>query len=340
MTVRVNGPNRATSTGRARLLAAVAGAVVALSLTITACGSDSTADDGNSGPLKIRVAYGPGFGSLPVVIAAEKGYFKANGLDVTLTEGLDLAAYLGALGAQFDVVMGLPPGILQASGRGVALTVISGLNRTDAAHVNNPVLTKDATIKSAADLAGKTVGVPTLTGISADAVRYVVRQQTGKDVKLVQVPPDAMADQITAGRIDAAVSAIPYFTGVESRGIRVLDDVVIQAVKLATGNKDDSALLGAFIATPSYVDKHPEVATAWRKSLQQGADFIAANEKEARAILQQHAKLPAAVAANAPLPNFVATTSAADFQPFVTIGETIGSLRKTPDLGTLIHQEK
>src|SRR6476661_9306113 len=50
----------------------------------------------------IRIAHLQGFGSVPVKVAQEKGFFKANGLRATLVPELDPTGALAATGKQLD----------------------------------------------------------------------------------------------------------------------------------------------------------------------------------------------------------------------------------------------
>jgi NitT/TauT family transport system substrate-binding protein len=288
----------------------------------------------------VRVAFTPGFGTLPVRIASELGYFEANGLDVEFTEGLDLAAWTGALDRQFDIVMNLPSGTLQAASQEVPLTVISGMQITDPEHPNNVLVTNDPEIESPADLGGRTVGVPTLTGSSAEAVLYVAMEAGVDidDINLVQTPFDTMGDQLEAGRIDAAVSAIPFYTAQEAAGLIVLDDVIIEAVETATDGASSRASTALFISSPSYAQDNPEVIEAWRQSLQQGVDLVESNEAEAREILQAWLNLPPQIAQDAPLPGLDVEITVDDIEPFAVIGEALGSLETGPDVSELVYE--
>jgi ABC-type nitrate/sulfonate/bicarbonate transport system substrate-binding protein len=212
---------------------------------------------------------------------------------------------------------------------------------TDPEHPNNVLVVKDSSIQGPGDLAGKSVGVPTLTGASAQAVLYVAMQAgvDQDDVKLVQTPFDTQADQLNAGRIDAAVSAIPFFTAQEKAGLQIRDDVIVEAVKAATDGSQDRATTATFIATPSFANDNAEVIEAWRKSLQQAIDFIDSNEAEARKLLETWLKLPPEIAQEAPLPGLAVDIPASDIAPYAEIGETLGTLKgDVPDAESLIYK--
>ena len=112
----------------------------------------------------LRVAFTPGHSTLAVHAALVNGYFKQNGLDVTLTEGQDLPTFIAALDKQYDISMTTAPIFLNAVAQGVPVKAVAGMQLTVSDPPTNPLLTKNPAINSVKDLAGKTVGGPTLTG--------------------------------------------------------------------------------------------------------------------------------------------------------------------------------
>ena len=73
-------------------------------------------------------------------------------------------------------------------------------------------LTNDASIETLAQLKGKTIAVPSLTGIITDALVYLLKRNGVErgEVKLVQTPFPTMGDQLQAGHVDAAIATIPF----------------------------------------------------------------------------------------------------------------------------------
>ena len=69
-------------------------------------------------------------------------------------------------------------------------------------------ITKDGSIDSVAHLEGRTIGVPSLTGIIIDSLVYLLKRSgvERNEVKFVATPFPTMGDQLEAGRVDAVVS--------------------------------------------------------------------------------------------------------------------------------------
>ena len=82
-------------------------------------------------------------------------------------------------------------------------------------------LTKDPTVETLAQLKGKAIAVPSLTGIITDALIYLLKREGVErdEVKLVQTPFPTMGDQLQAGHVDAAIATIPFYTAIASTRI-------------------------------------------------------------------------------------------------------------------------
>jgi NitT/TauT family transport system substrate-binding protein len=316
--------------------------MVAISLAALAllagCGSDNKSESNTGGSTssapkttQVRAAFTPGFGTLPVHVAAEKGFFKKHGLDVQLTEGLELPTYIAGLGRRYELAMSTSPIFLAAVQRGLKVKAISNMQYSDPQHPNSVVASKKP-IASFKTLEGQRVGVPTLTGTSAESLRYLVKADGGDPakVKFVETPFATMGDQLKAGKVDAVVSAIPFYTVLKSQGYTIGPDVISKAVGKASDGATDSGTTAFFVSSDDYIQSNPDAIKAWRESLQEAIDYIDANEADARKILQTWLKLPAAVATSAPFPGLSVDLTGDDLAPFITISQDVGSLKGSP----------
>src|SRR5918996_2026927 len=208
---------------RSRRGAYAAAMIVGALLTtgLAACGGDddSSGDDGSSAE-EIRLAVIPAFGSLPIHVADVQGFFEDEGLDLQTTETQDVPGAVAALGKQFDIALAAPSIMLAANAQGANLQGISGMQVVDQQHLNSVLVSKEP-VNSFADLEEKSVGVIALSGGSIQATEYLIQSEGGdpQTVNFSAVPLPTMADQVEAGRIDAAVSAVPFFTGLGRRAL-------------------------------------------------------------------------------------------------------------------------
>jgi len=336
---------RALTSGWRQYKRALISAVAAITMTagVVGCGSDDSSSESAStggGTPTVRVPFTAGFGTLPVHVADTQGFFKKNGLNVKLTEGLQLPTYIAALGRQYDIAMATPSGFLDAASKGLKVQAVSHVQIVDDAHKNQVIVTKDP-ISSLTELKGKRIGVPTLTGASAQSLLYMAKAVglSANDLKLVQTDYPNMADQLKAGRLDATMSAIPFYSGLQADGYTVGPDLMVQAVTAASKGQTKAGIGALFAASPEYAAKNPDVIKKWRASLEEADQWIAANEAKARELVKTWLKVPDAVAKNAPLPGFAVDITAKDIEPYKTIAESVGGLKPGLDVSKLVWTE-
>ena len=315
--------------------------VLACMLVVVAgCGENASTPAGPS-LTPVRVAMFPAGNTLPVHAAFTKGIFERNGLRVEITEGQDLPVFMAALSkGQYDIVMSVPTLVLIGAEKGLDLQVVASLQRSSRERPNAVWITKDQSIESVAQLQDKTVGVPSLTGIISDALVYLL-QRSGVErgeVKLVQTPFPTMGDQLAAGRLDAVVANIPFSAAIAARGFRIHDDVVVEAVRDASGGTIENAITSVWVAQHTFARDNPETVVAWRKSLTESNAFLNGNTSEARAMMQEWLKIPAPVVERAELPDWAVEITPEELAPYISISKAVGSIRTDPDVNSLVWE--
>jgi NitT/TauT family transport system substrate-binding protein len=319
-----------------RLLAAS----LTVALVLAGCGEDTSAPAGRA-LTPLRVALFPGGSSLPAHAAITKGIVERNGLRIELTEGEELPVMMAALTkGQYDVVFSVPTLVLIGAEKRFDLQIVASLQRQSKERPNAVWISKDPSIESLAQLAGKTIAVPSLTGIISDALVYLLQRNGMKrnDVRLVQTPFATMGDQLAAGRVDAAVATIPFSATIAARGFRVHDDVIVEAVRDASGGAVDTAITSVWAASRTFAAAHPDTIQAWRTSLTEAIDFLNGNQSEARALMETWLKIPPKVLASAPLPDWAVEITPQELAPYIAISNAVGSTTTDPDVNSLVWQ--
>jgi ABC-type nitrate/sulfonate/bicarbonate transport system substrate-binding protein len=312
--------------------------LAAMVLLVAGCGQDTAPRDGWHS-MTLRVAMFPAGNSLPVHVAITDGIFERNGLHVELTEGTDLPVFLAALVKnQYDVVMTVPTLVLIGAEKRIDLQIISSLQRSSRERPNAVWITRDPSIRSLEQLKGKTIAVPSLTGIIVDSLVYLLARRgvDRGDVAFVQTPFPTMGDQLAAGNVDAAVATIPFSSAIAARGFAVHDDVVVEAVRDASGGSVDVAITTVWIAMRRFAADHPGAVTAWRTSLAEAIDSLYRNQPQARATMREWLKIPAAVAEHAPLPDWTVDLKPQELAPYITISKQVGTITTDPDVNALV----
>lgn len=322
------------------MLRVLTNVLACLALVVAGCGTDTTS--GTDQPLtQLRVAMFPSGSTLPAHAAQAKGIFEQNGLHVELTEGTDLPVFMAALAkGQYDIVMSVPTLAMIGAEKGIDLQIISSLQRSSAQRPNAVWITKDPAIESLAQLKGKTIAVPSLTGIIIDAMVYLLSRNgvARNDVKFIQTPFPTMGDQLAAGRVDAAVASIPFNDAIAARGFRVHDDVVVDAVRDASAGAVTSAMTSVWVASRTFGRDHADTVSAWRKSISAAIEFLDSNPAGARQMMQDWLKIPARVLDGAPLPDWDVAITPHELAPYVAISKAVGSTHTDPDVSTLVWQ--
>ncbi len=311
-------------------------AVLALGLAGAACGGGSSSPEGNTatsdaGPTALRVSYVPATTVLPLHIAKAQGFFAQNNLDVTLTEASNISDIPATLGRQFDLALGTATDLIRAGAAGVDVVQAAG---NTISTKENPfvklIVKPDSGITDVAQLRGKTVGTPTLSGVIHAAVKYSAKQK-GVDPSAiggVEAPTPNLPDQLKAGRIDAVEALEPIASQLIKAG-----NVSIGAPFDAIG---DPLATNFWLAQGSWADKNRDAVGRFVQSLKQGQAFIDQNPAEARRILQEYTKLPEAVASTVPLPTYNYDIRAADLDTWVKVLKDIGEFNGQVDTRKLV----
>jgi NitT/TauT family transport system substrate-binding protein len=273
-----------------------------------------------------------GFGTLPIYVAQVKGYLADNGLNATLRPLTSSVTLIPGLGRQYDIIDTPPADVFNAAAKGINIVAIAGNQQNSVSSPNSVLITKEASIKSVKDLAGKRVGLTSLTGGFYTSLLYLLKNAgvSAKSVTFVTMPYPTMADQLNAGRVDAAISSTPYWSPLVKQGFHVVLDVN----EAANGQGSPNNL---WASTRTFVDAHPSAITAFRKALSEADAYIAANPSAARQLVQSYLGVTAAVADSSPLPDLSTQLTAASLQQCLKVAISGGQVTgNVPDINSLI----
>lgn len=323
---------------RSKRLGMVAVLVVS-TLALVACGSSDESDAttaSTSGTTSMKAAFFPGFGTLPIQVADTQGFFARQGLDVETLPSTSMESMVAGLGRQHDVMMSTPVDLIVPAARGIDIKAFSGLQDSARENPNTPIMTRDPSIRTVRDLAGKNVGVPALVGASYVSLQALL-EEAGVDpssVRFVPTPFPNLVDQLNAGRVDAGVSATPFTTILEQQGYRKVFDPVVEA------SGEDQTLNAFFSTTSRYAERDPEALAAFRAALEESIAWIEANEPEARRELAAWLRLPPEIAERAPLPIYDAAMSADRLAPWIRVAERGAGIENAPDPSELVIETR
>lgn len=310
---------------RATLLALGAAAV----MTIAACGGASSSNDtsnsvgSQSGQLTLRIAYNPNPTNTTIVVADQQGFFKKNGLDVKLTATQSSGTLMPSLGKQFDLITVTPPTLLQAAAQGLKPILVSAQNVENSTKLRNSYVIGGKGIATVADLKGKTIGVPGLSGnLYEGAIIMLSKAGIAKaDVKFLQVPFANMANSLTSGTIQAAATIYPFQGQLLGMGLKDLGSPTD-----VTGTGGD-ALSAGWVGYAPWVASNKATIDAFNKAQDEALAWMQANEDQARQVLVKDFHLPEAVAAEYPVTQFVSFEAKAEqLTPWVEPMKAVGDV--------------
>jgi len=265
---------------------------------LAACGNTgtqvpATTGPAASGPTTIRLGYVPVMIYAPLFVAAERGYFSAEGLKVELTPlqgGSDSVVQLAA--GNFDVAVGgAGAGLFNAAARGVKFMIVAPM------HQERPPLTsplvisakRKGEITSVADLKGKRVSI----NATGAATEYWLAQALAKagltfdDVKLTAVAFRDVPAALENGSLDAAILGEPLVTINEDKGV-----VAVLSEDFINGFSSTFLYMGEPL-----LKQNPEAARGFMRAYLRACRDLQGQymNKEIATILEKYTQVPAAV---------------------------------------------
>ena len=206
----------------------------------------------------------------PLIIAQEKGFFNAAGLDVKLIAPSDpsMPPKLVAAG-KADLAVSYQPQLHVQVDQGLPLIRIATLVSTP---LNSLVVLKDGPIKSIKDLKNKKIGFS--VGGFEDALLSVMLNKYGlslKDVTLINVN-FSLSPSILSGKVDAVIGAFRNFElnqmdivnkpgrafYPEEEGVPPYDELILVANKNNTSDPRLRKFVNAIEYAVQYLINHPK----------------------------------------------------------------------------------
>lgn len=265
------------------------GLVVAL-LALAGCSGGNDAGPADTG--KIRVGYIGLTCEAPIFTAIEKGFFKEEGLDVSLVK-CEWANYKDVLAlGGFDITHHLVMYFLKPIEQGLDVKFTGGIHR---GCLRVQASTK-GNIKSVQDLKGKRIGVPgmgTPPFIFANRALGANGIDPARDVTWLVFPAGELGLALQKGEIDAVADSEPIGSMLLAKGL--VRNIADQAAD-APYNQEYCC---AVIANGKYLKKNPKSTAAATRALLKAAKWVEANPLAAARISVEKKYLASTVEQNA-----------------------------------------
>ena len=227
---------------------------------------------------KVAIAVGgkAAFYYLPLTISEQLGYFKAEGLEIEISDFAGGARALQAVvGGSADVVSGAFEHTinLQSKSQFFQAFVLQGRAPQIAIGVSTKTMPG---YKSLADLRGKKIGV-SAPGSSTNMVANLVLSRAGikaEDVSFIGVGTAAGAlAAMRSGQIDAMSNTDPVMTMLEQKGdVRIISDTrTLKGTQEVFGGPMPAACLYAPV---EYIQKNPNTVQALANAIVHGLKWL------------------------------------------------------------------
>ncbi len=262
-----------------RRLAYAAGLLV----TIAVCFGGAAASAPSQSLTTINVNTLPISNALPMTLGIQKGFFAAQGIEIKSTilqSGNDIV--LAMANSKGDIgYIGYVPAMIGRT-QGIPITVIAASETegtSEADNWQNIMVKGSSSIRTPADLVGKTVALNALKGVGEVAVRAAL-DKVGVDsnsVKYLALPFPTMRTALANGQVDAVWTPEPFMSQILSDGGRI-----VMAPGPVLGRYFPN---GGYAARNDWVKKNPGLAARFRAAINQSLVYANTHPDEIRALL-------------------------------------------------------
>jgi NitT/TauT family transport system substrate-binding protein len=237
--------------------------LIASAVASTALAFASTSAFAQDAKVGIGISGWTGFA--PLTLAKESGIFKKNGLDVTIKKIPQKDRHLAIASGDIQCAATTVETWIVWNANGVATTQIFQLDKSFGA---DGMVVKPA-IAKISDLKGKTVAASAPGTAPYFTLAWMLKKNglSTKDVKIVNLEPQAAANAMIAGTadLDAAMTYEPFLSSVRAKP---------EAGKIIATTLDYPMVMDTFGCTPKFLAENPKAAQALANSYFEALEMI------------------------------------------------------------------
>lgn len=295
------------------------GAALLAAATIGSAAAEST---------KVNIGYSPAADFTPLFAAKDQGFFEKRGLDATVTR-IPLASNIPSaiIAGSLQIGMGTGTMLVQTGEAGLGLVAIYGASRFRKDNsIVSLVARNGQTVKSAADLKGKKVGVPGLNSmLHVTFQKWLLDNGVAlREVTMIEAPFPRMKDMLGGGTIDAAIAIEPFRA-------RILADKTAYRVVDHVTEIQDNILAAFWMAKADWARANPQAIRAFRQAYDEAVAWCQKNPDGARALQKKYLGVPSPV-----VPSYSTEIAPRDLELYERAGRQVGMLRSPVDVKKLV----
>lgn len=266
-------------------------------LILVACLSFSSGPARAQKTFRLRVGIIPITEMLTIYVAADKGYFAQEGLEVEMIPMAGGAVILPALvGGSINIAYSNIVSIILAKAEGMPLKIIMHNKSEDSTKAPDTpggykggsaiMVRANSDIRSARDIEGRKFAVNTLYGINWLFAQEWMRME-GADpakAKWLEIPFQNMAVALETGQVDAVTAADPTLTVLKTTGKGRILNYYFSTVKA-------NVMVASFVATDKWIKEQPGVMQKFVRAMSRAIEYANTHEDEWPTILAKHLKI-------------------------------------------------
>jgi NitT/TauT family transport system substrate-binding protein len=282
----------------------------------------------------VRVNSNPADAGLEANYASSLGFATEAGLDCNVQFVANGAAAVTAvIAGSTEIGFGNLLSVLVAREKGFPLTIIAaGAMFSSKRPVSQLMVPIDSAIRTARDLNGHTIAIPTLMDLSQFGPMAWMDKNGGdsKTVRFVEIPFPAIPAALAAHRIDAAVVTEPFasIARASSRSLVSAFDAIGQQF-----------LISGYFSTPAWATAHPEIARKFAAMIYRTAAFANANPARTGDLLMKITRMEPEQLRVSPRAIFAERPDPAMIQPLIDVAVKYGALGSAPAPASLFAPE-
>jgi NitT/TauT family transport system substrate-binding protein len=283
---------------------------------------------------KIRINKIPIAPYVPAEVALSRGWFKEEGLDVSIdTIAAGAVAIQALAGGKLDIIYTSLDIGLRSYTRGFDVVILSNQNNAqrsgrDAAGI---LVRNDLGMKSLKELEGKRVLVNNLQNVNWAYTREAIARAGGDPgkVQFLEVNFPQMVDALLGNQADAASITEPFTTiGVGTGKLSVLSYMFVDV--------QPGLNIAGWVASGRWVKQHPQEAVAFRRVLQRAMDLLENNPEEKTKAILQFTPLKPDLLSRITLDKWTTRLDPADLQKQLEVYKKQGLIDNTYDVKKII----
>ena len=313
--------------------------LVALALGAVAAGAALAQD-------KVKIGVFPVSSSLPHFVAAERGFYKEQNVDVEMARLIGGPPNISALitnqidaSAVLVTIEGMNANVKKP---GVAMYI--SVNAQNAKYqMEQFVVRKGYNAASLKDLKGaRIMSAPGPANVTmAKAVLAAVGLKEG-DYRIDQLDMGQHVNAMTAGTFDAGYTLEPNASVMRKNGVASTLEAGVIA-KYILGDPAAHAWVAGCVLSTDFIKGRPDVARRFTAAWEKAVRLINDDPKEARRHLLKNTFTPDDVVDTVPLVKFtmvrdLGAKDRADFQKFIDFSVQTGTISEKVDVKRFLHQ--